>query len=713
MNRRNIVKNRIATAALFCLLCSTAFAEDPGIVGAWLLTADPLRVESIYAPDGTYTCNIKSADAEVRTLTGKYTVDQAKLSVRITGRDQPAAYTFKLRDKDTLELTDDQGNTSRMQRQAAEKPKAPSPIVGQWIMRNAQVEFRLALNADGSFDRLTQTAGGQQKLHGAWKLDGERCELSGDDGSKFPFKWKVNDAGNLELRGDDNSALQLVRVPDPAAPQPAQQPGTLVRTNPLFGPAYGPAFQPRAADAPLSDYLKGIVPDKNQLDKSPSGHILYTHVESVRLTEATAALAAAKTYIMTGDGSGKAPFIRPKGIDFVWSPAWSRDGRKVVFASNFESIRSAQYIDLFLADLPIGAVRRLTGVEAWAPVKGRGTLVVTVVTDVQGQGAPSTTGQINIAVQTCDGRLFKLQEERKMTDGSPPAFFAVIPDCPAGNIWVKAWMNRHIGDVVNVVLPVGGKEECVLHLSAGNYMSIQPQITPDGRYVVYVAEKTQFAKVAEADWTNPRAAVPAPAQQGYDTIAVFDIQQDCPVAMWPGDRLGVAGDPKISPDGRLIVFTHGNLRDENIAVCSLESLLAGQPQATDLVKNEWHLQETPSYAIGNCQPAWSPDGKRIAFVRYAMGAPSFTGNIFIVNADGTSLVRLTNLPTNVFPGWPTWSPDGKRIAFQVLTSKGRVFALTERGAVGIPVDIWSINADGTDLKQLTNDGASGEPNWGP
>ena len=584
-----------------------------------------------------------------------------------------------------------------------------SPIAGQWLIRNPQFEFRLTLNPDGTFDRVTRAGGREEKLHGTWKLDGDRCELSGDNGTKFPFKWRLIDPANLELKGDDNSALQLVRVGDPPAPQP----GPGLRKNPLFGPAYGPAFQPRLAVAPVPDYLKGIAPDLTRLDKSASGHILYTHVESIRLPAANATLPAAKTFIMTGDGAGQAPFIRPAGLDFVWGPAWSQDGRKVVFASNFESTRSAQYIDLFLADLPAGTVRRLTGVEAWAPVKGRGTLAVTVVVDVKGQGAPSTPDQINIAVQTCDGRLFKLREQRKVPDGSPPAFFTIIPDCPSGNIWVKAWMNRHIGDVTNLILPTGGREECVLNLSAGNYMSTLPQITTDGRYVVYVAEKTQFANVRQVNWADPSSAPPAPAHQGYASMAVFDVQNDCPVALWPGDKLGTAVDPKISPDGQSIVFTKGTFRDENIAVCSLKSLLAGQPMATVLVKNEWHLQETPSYAIGNCQPAWSPDGRRIAFIRYAMGAPNFTGNIFIVNADGSGLARLTNLPTNVFPGWPTWSPDGKRIAFQLLVGKGKVFTTFERGAVGIPVDIWSINAGGTDLKQLTRDGASGEPSWGP
>jgi len=63
-------------------------------------------------------------------------------------------------------------------------------------------------------------------------------------------------------------------------------------------------------------------------------------------------------------------------------------------------------------------------------------------------------------------------------------------------------------------------------------------------------------------------------------------------------------------------------------------------------------------------PAWSPDGKVIAF-----GAGSyFTGHakpaaIEIANADGAGIRKLTDGPGNA--GFPSWSPDGKRIVYRV------------------------------------------------
>jgi dipeptidyl aminopeptidase/acylaminoacyl peptidase len=197
-------------------------------------------------------------------------------------------------------------------------------------------------------------------------------------------------------------------------------------------------------------------------------------------------------------------------------------------------------------------------------------------------------------------------------------------------------------------------------------------------------------------------------------MAIFDVQRGLPVALWPSDKLGTSINPSVSPDGQWIAFTKGVSRDENISVCSLAAFLEGRYEAKVLVKNEWHLDLRPPATIGNCQPAWSPDGKRIAFIRYVLrGASAFTGNVHIVNADGTGMAAVTDLPANVFPGWPTWSPDGKRIAFQLLTGKGPVFQFLEQSGNGLPVNIWSVNVDGTDIKQLTKDGVSGEPSWGP
>lgn len=60
-------------------------------------------------------------------------------------------------------------------------------------------------------------------------------------------------------------------------------------------------------------------------------------------------------------------------------------------------------------------------------------------------------------------------------------------------------------------------------------------------------------------------------------------------------------------------------------------------------------------------PRWSHDGKRIAFVRYMDRKRRNTAELFIMNADGTNIQRLTY--NNIPDSWASWSPDGKRIVF--------------------------------------------------
>ena len=84
-------------------------------------------------------------------------------------------------------------------------------------------------------------------------------------------------------------------------------------------------------------------------------------------------------------------------------------------------------------------------------------------------------------------------------------------------------------------------------------------------------------------------------------------------------------------------------------------------------------------------PAWSSDGSKIAFTSDREGGPE----IFIVNPDGTDLTRLTDNTAN--DALPAWSPDGKQIAF-----------VSDRDGND---EIYVMNTDGSNVKRLTNNSA--------
>jgi TolB protein len=99
-------------------------------------------------------------------------------------------------------------------------------------------------------------------------------------------------------------------------------------------------------------------------------------------------------------------------------------------------------------------------------------------------------------------------------------------------------------------------------------------------------------------------------------------------------------------------------------------------------------------------PAWSPDGRRIAYEYNPSptGMPARNSDIYVMNANGTGVRRLTRQVG--FDGDPAWSPDGRKIVFESTRSGN--------------ADIWVMNADGTNPRQLTRSAAfDGDPAWSP
>ena len=129
--------------------------------------------------------------------------------------------------------------------------------------------------------------------------------------------------------------------------------------------------------------------------------------------------------------------------------------------------------------------------------------------------------------------------------------------------------------------------------------------------------------------------------------------------------------PAWSPDGRRIAFVAGSrIRVVNDDGSGLQNLTPG------------------GYPVRS--PAWSPDGRRIAFVSRRDG----NLEIYVMNADGSGQRRLTR--NAVRDSDPVWSPDGRRIAF---VSKWQV---------------WAMNADGSGQRRLTHNGARNfAPAWSP
>ena len=167
---------------------------------------------------------------------------------------------------------------------------------------------------------------------------------------------------------------------------------------------------------------------------------------------------------------------------------------------------------------------------------------------------------------------------------------------------------------------------------------------------------TDISTNCVADGLNPRTVnVP------FNDTAGVNFYVDCPY-----------------DDGELIAYVQYNLNDADIYVVHPDGTRPRQ------------LTTNPGFDLS---PAWSPDGKRIAFS--SSNYRSYRGGsfgIFVMDDDGANQLRLTS----GFDFGPSWSPDGSRIAFQRDSA------------------IWLMNADGTNAVPLVGGSLYGSgPDWSP
>jgi TolB protein len=200
-----------------------------------------------------------------------------------------------------------------------------------------------------------------------------------------------------------------------------------------------------------------------------------------------------------------------------------------------------------------------------------------------------------------------------------------------------------------------------------------PAWSPDGRTIAFFSGVKIY--LMNADGTEHRALT----------------------RLWNGRRASLAW----SPDGRKLAF----LAAEGPVVDDLGRGGCGQYCFNLYVLNSdgsglRNLTSKLSAAQGfgaqlASDPVWSPNGRKIAFVRLSKPL-----GVYVVNADGSGVRDLTPKPAGAAYAAPAWSPDGRKIAFA-----------SERDGNS---EVYVMNANGSGQRNLTrNPALDADPAWSP
>jgi dipeptidyl aminopeptidase/acylaminoacyl peptidase len=175
----------------------------------------------------------------------------------------------------------------------------------------------------------------------------------------------------------------------------------------------------------------------------------------------------------------------------------------------------------------------------------------------------------------------------------------------------------------------------------------QPSWSPDGTKITFISERdgNHEIYVMNADGSNQTRIT---------------------------NNASVELDPAWSPDGTKIAFASN--RDTN----SFELYVMGADGSNPL--------RLTNNSSDDRSPSWSPDGTKIAFNTQRDGLPL----VYVMNANGSNQFNIT-LSTTLDSADPEWSPDGTTIAFTSYNRVGQTNA----------DEIFLMNADGSNIRRIT------------
>jgi len=379
-------------------------------------------------------------------------------------------------------------------------------------------------------------------------------------------------------------------------------------------------------------------------------------------------------------------------------PAWSPDGRQVVFVSKHADPNPESYgghfREIFTIAVDSGDVKRITygpqpkSEPAWSP---------------DGRTIAFSNGGRRLCLMRSDGsHLYCLSATNAFR-------LAWAPD--------STRLAYGTGDEIHLLRVDRGKPVAPAEpVCRGSY----PVWSPDGRCLAYSpSARSGDVYVMNADGSNATLLLEAdeaanPFGWSPDGRFIFvnrgsGYSQLYAISAAGGNEIRLTNNaeyhssPRLSPDGTRIVFH--SLRDEgyNIYMMDVRGVPLADPNAACLKRRLGHTDD---------HPAWSPDGKKIAFTSARDGAPG----IYLFDVDTRTTSRLLPQVTVDPESKLSWAPDGTRLAFAAPHGEAASLSISSLESGDLEIYVAQIDEMGNNPQpiRLTNHPAQDTmPVWSP
>ncbi len=299
-----------------------------------------------------------------------------------------------------------------------------------------------------------------------------------------------------------------------------------------------------------------------------------------------------------------------------------------------------------------------------------------------------------------------LDEQAAGPASARPSPRSIRPRSPGPLLFVAALLI--VGGLIGSVVIGGGTARPTATPTASGAPSAA-RATASARSVKTAAPSVGPTPLDVADAPAGLAALPGHGRVVYE---LRDVTQPTRLLVMTSDTGSEEFAPKVpgnqreaawAPDGKHVLFVASPLDD---AEAWRIWRTAPDGSTPTLVSDGCGLPD----CLAETDPAYSPDGRTIAFVRTMPDATGGPGSAVLAIRDLTT-GAVTELASTAQPAGkrllhPTFSPDGSAIAFTV--------AKRAAGFDQMASAVWRIGTDDSDLRQLTDDTLlAGDPAWSP